>query len=213
MTEKASVIYNFLVENQINKKFSAAELSEMIGEKVAPATLTSMYKKGILQRFDSTPKTYQLSEEGSYNTIEGSTSKKASGKDAITSLFELASNVESQVDAIIHWMESDNYASEPGTQVGIYGIVSNDIIIYVGKTERPFEQRWQEHKKLLDLGKHHSPELQKFFDNLGKDFSKITFKILQELPKDPKIIDLRERFWIEKNKETILNLMRPKLKK
>lgn len=213
MTKKASIVYSFLVENKIVEEFSAADLSEKMGEKVAPATLTSMYKKGILQRFETTPKTYQLSEEGSYSIAEESTSKKAPGKDAITSLFELASNVESQVDAIIHWMESDNYASEPGTQVGIYSIVSNDTVIYVGKTERVFEQRWKEHKKLLDSGNHHSPELQKFFDNLGKDFSKITFKILQELPKDPKIIDLRERFWIEKNKETILNLKRPKLKK
>lgn len=214
LTEKAQYVLNFLEENGLFEEFTASSLSEKIGSKVAPATLTSLVKKGYLERFDTTPKTYKFLVEKK-NEISINTSSENKGGDIISKLFSLANTIESEIQAITHWMNSDTYATEPGTQIGIYKITdkSNNKVIYVGKTERPFSQRWDEHKKLLEDGKHHSPDLQKFFDEIGRDFSKISFEILQELPKDSKIIDLRERFWIEKYADTILNYMKPKLVK
>lgn len=133
---------------------------------------------------------------------------------SIAALFELANNIESEVESIIHWMNSDTYASEPGTQVGIYKITTkiDNNILYIGKTERPFSERWSEHKKLLANGNHHSPKLQEYFNQLNRDFTQIKFEILQELPLDSKIIDLRERFWIQKYESILLNQVKPKLK-
>lgn len=214
LTEKGQNVLNFLEENGLFEEFTSSSLSEKIGEKIAPATLTSLAKKGYLERFDTTPKTYKFLVEKK-NEISVNTSSENKGGDIVSKLFDLANTIESEIQAITHWMQSDSYATEPGTQVGIYKIVdkTNNRVIYVGKTERPFSQRWEEHKKLLEAGTHHSPELQNFFNSIEKDFSKISFEILQELPKDPKIIDLRERFWIQKYEDTILNYMRPKLVK
>lgn len=215
LTEKAQKVLNFLEENGLFEEFTSSSLSEKMGEKIAPATLTSLAKNGYLERFDTTPKTYKfLVEKRNEISIKMGSSEKTNG-DIVSKLFNLANTIESEIQAITHWMQSDSYATEPGTQVGIYKIVdkTNNRVIYVGKTERPFSQRWEEHKKLLEAGIHHSPELQNFFNSIKKDFSKISFEILQELPKDPKIIDLRERFWIQKYEDTILNYMRPKLVK
>lgn len=214
MTEKASIIYSFLVENKIGKEFSAADLSEKMGEKVAPATLTSLVKQGFLLRFDTEPKTYQLNLEKKSEVIINTKSAVGSKQNTISKLFQLANTIEAEVESVIHWMSEDTYASDPGTQVGIYKITCKESnkIIYVGKTERPFSKRWSEHKKMLEEGNHHTPKLQKYFESFDKDFTKIKFEILQELPKDPKIIDLRERFWIRKYNDTILNQNKPKLK-
>lgn len=35
---------------------------------------------------------------------------------------------------------------------GIYGIYVNDILVYIGKTNRNFEARFLEHKKLIESG-------------------------------------------------------------
>lgn len=215
LTEKAQNVLNFLEQNGLFEEFTSSSLSEKMGKKIAPATLTSLAKKGYLERFDTTPKTYKfLVEKRNEISVKIGSSEKTNG-DIVSKLFNLANTIESEIQAITHWMQSDSYATEPGTQVGIYKIVdkTNNRVIYVGKTERPFSQRWEEHKKLLEAGIHHSPELQNFFNSIEKDFSKISFEILQELPKDPKIIDLRERFWIQKYEDTILNYMRPKLVK
>lgn len=215
ISEKGQEILKFLEEKAYFEEFTSASLTEEIGWKVAPATLTSLVKNGYLERFDTTPKTYKfLIEKNNEISIKTGSSEKING-DIVSKLFNLANTIESEIQAITHWMQSDSYATEPGTQVGIYKIIdkTNNRVIYVGKTERPFSQRWEEHKKLLEAGIHHSPELQKFFNSIEKDFSKISFEILQELPKDPKIIDLRERFWIEKYADTILNYMKPKLVK
>jgi hypothetical protein len=131
----------------------------------------------------------------------------------VANLFDLYNTIEARVQSIEHWMNNETYATEPGTQIGIYAIkeVATQRILYVGKTERPFVERWKEHKELLRLGMHHSPKLQEHFNELGKDFNQIHFIILQELPPDSRLIDLRERFWIEKYNAEILNFMRPKL--
>jgi sugar-specific transcriptional regulator TrmB len=211
LTEKQKIVYDFLIKNPQEKSFSAADLSNLINEKIAGITLSSMAKKGVLESLDTKPKTYNFLG----GEISSITSTKKEGKDAVSDLFNLLNTIESDVQSIIHWMESDTYATEPGTQIGIYKIVEKETqnVIYVGKTERPFSERWKEHKELLLEGRHHSFRLQEYFNTLNKDINKISFEILQELPADPKIIDLRERFWIEKYSNTILNYMRPKLKK
>ena len=127
----------------------------------------------------------------------------------IQSLFELSTNIESRVDAVIHWMNSDTYATEPGSQVGIYNILckKTNKIIYIGKTDRSFQERWNEHRAHLSQGTHHSAELQRYFDSLNRDFTKIKFEILQELPNDKQTLNFRERYWIHKH-PNVLNTIK-----
>jgi len=214
ISEKGQAILDFLQKENYYEIFSAAELTEKIKDfKVSAATLNSMEKKGILEKFDTTPKTYQLKENFEMSSTTSSKSK-SSGRDPINDLFNLLNTVESDIQNITHWMNNETYATKPGTQIGIYKIINKEAkeILYIGKTERPFNERWSEHKDLLLQGKHHSEKLQQYFDLINKDLSKISFEILQELPQDSKIIDLRERFWIQKYSNTILNHMKPKLK-
>ena len=214
MSEKGQLVLNFLEENQIIEEFTAKSLSEKMNEKIAPATLTSLVKKGFLSRFDTEPKSYKIILDRIAEISVSTKSSVGSKQNIIAGLIKLANTIEAEVDSAIHFMSEDTYASDPGSQVGIYKITCKETntIIYVGKTERPFSERWSEHKKMLEEGNHHTPKLQKYFESLNKDFTKIKFEILQELPKDPKIIDLRERFWILKYDTTILNENRPKLK-
>ena len=60
LTEKAQKVLNFLEENGFFEEFTSSSLSEKMGDKVAPATLTSLAKKGYLERFDTTPRTYKF---------------------------------------------------------------------------------------------------------------------------------------------------------
>lgn len=212
LTEKGQKIVDFLEKENYYEVFTAASLSEMMGEKIAAATLTSLFNHGVVDRFESSPRTYQFLKDGVKRTEEKKTEYKSSG-DVVANLFNLANTIEAEIQAITHWMNTETYATEPGTQIGIYKIVEKETgkVIYVGKTERPFSMRWKEHKEMLENGNHHSPKLQEFFNKINKDFSKISFEILQELPADSKIIDLRERFWIEKYSETILNYLKPRL--
>lgn len=211
LTEKQLEALNVIKDFYKSQKFSAKILSDKSGKKISGNTLFSLSKKGILESFDTEPKTYLLLE----GTNKAQNNEIKEGRNPALDLFNLLNTIESDVQSIIHWMRSDTYATEAGTQIGIYCIkdVKTKDIVYVGKTERPFQERWKEHRQLLESGIHHSPRLQEYFDSLNKDFSKISFEILQELPHDSKIIDLRERFWIEKYENTILNFLKPKLKK
>jgi hypothetical protein len=214
LTEKGEQAWDAIKVLQVSEPLSAKEFSKIVGFDIASATLTSLANKGLLIKQDTKPVSYLINLENELDVESVTTTQKVDGS-VISRLFALSSTIESEIDAIFHWMNSDTYASEPGTQIGIYGIrdiVSGDII-YVGKTERPFEQRWSEHKELLKSESHHSIKLQNYFNSLDKDFTKIKFEILQELPKDFDLIDKRERYWIEKYDSSILNHMKPKLVK
>lgn len=213
LTEKNVEALECIKQYCSQEKFSAKILSEKSGKNISSSTLTSLSKKGILERFETSPITYML-KNSDIISITNKTETTNKSTDILEKLFELSSRVESQIEKITHWMNTDDYSTDPDSQIGIYGIVdSNKVVKYVGKTTRPFNQRWEEHIELLKNGNHHSPDLQKYFDSIKRDFTKISFIVIQSLPNDIKIIDLRERYWIEKHSATILNYMRPKLTK
>lgn len=65
---------------------------------------------------------------------------------------------------------------------GIYGIYQNGELVYIGKTRRPFEVRWQEHCDILN-GKIEKPKGMVLYDNLNARKDKIEFGILLDCAK------------------------------
>ena len=65
---------------------------------------------------------------------------------------------------------------------GIYGIYQNDKLVYIGKTHRPFEVRWQEHCDILN-GKAEKPKGMILYDNLDAKHDKVEFGILLDCSK------------------------------
>lgn len=67
----------------------------------------------------------------------------------------------------------------------IYGIFIEDKCIYVGSTERDIEDRWKEHRKALEKGKHSNKTLQKKYDTYGDLFE---YRIIKEIKSDNTLI-------------------------
>jgi type I restriction-modification system DNA methylase subunit len=214
ITDKGAKALAIIEEHFSAKTFTLKELNLKSSDKIHAATLTSLCKNGVLQK--GSDSRYIILDNIGVETVLKS--EKEGGikqpQSSVAKLFYLARNVEDRISATLHWMNSDDYGTSPGSMVGIYCIkeIETEKIVYVGKTERPFQQRWQEHKDNLLNGIHHSPKLQKYFNSINKDINKIKFDILQSLPNDSKLIDLRERYWIQENINTILNDMHPSLR-
>jgi hypothetical protein len=64
-------------------------------------------------------------------------------------------------------------------QKGIYRIVDsrNGRVVYIGKTETTFDQRWRQHRDELTAGCHHCVGLQTYLnEELGGDLSLLSFE-------------------------------------
>jgi type I restriction-modification system DNA methylase subunit len=214
ITDKGAKALAIIEEHFSAQTFTLKELNLKSSDKIHAATLISLCKNGVLHKGSDSK--YVLSGIIDVETVLKSEKQGVikQPQSSVAKLFYLARNVEDRISATLHWMNSDDYGTSPGSMVGIYCIkeIETEKIIYVGKTERPFNQRWQEHKDNLLNSIHHSLKLQKYFNSINKDIGKIKFDILQSLPNEPKLIDLRERYWIQKHINTILNDMHPSLR-
>lgn len=80
-TQKSELTLQYIKNLFPTSIFSAAELSEKCGEKIAPITLTNLAKKEILLRFDTRPVKYQLNLNYNDKTSLSSIAIKSSGND------------------------------------------------------------------------------------------------------------------------------------
>lgn len=229
MTDKGQHALDLIKEQAIGRTFSAKELSELCGEKIAPASLSALARGGYLEAFDTAPKTYRLVGEGEDTTISTAVVDNASlGQAALTNLLNARNRIETSLNAILHWMNSETYAEDPGSQKGIYRIVAKTgsragKVLYIGQTggkgegQATFASRWKEHQDQLLKGTHHCAELQKYFDTEAEhNLDNLSFEIQQELPSDEQLIDLRERYWIDffdndQNNGKLCNTLHPSL--
>lgn len=60
LTEKGKQAFDLACEYFANEAFSAADLSAKSGEKIAPASLTALEKKGLLEKFPTKPVTFKI---------------------------------------------------------------------------------------------------------------------------------------------------------
>ena len=73
------------------------------------------------------------------------------------------------------------------TSIGIstiYGIFLKNKCLYIGSTDRNIEDRWKEHQKDLEKGKHTNSTLQKQY-NENNNFE---YRVLMQLPTDNTLI-------------------------
>jgi methylase of polypeptide subunit release factors len=139
---------------------------------------------------------------------------KKTTTDAVSALFGVRNIIETNYKKIEHWMNNATYATEPNSQKGIYRIVDsrNGRVVYIGKTEITFDQRWRQHREELTAGCHHCAGLQAYLNNdLGGDINLLSFEPHEELPADSELIDNRERYWITYFGDSVMNTMRPTL--
>lgn len=81
LTEKGQFTLGMIQKYFTTGTFSAKSLSDICGEKISAASLTSLAKKGYLNKFQTSPVTYSFDKEFAENCIEESTSKtKATNK-------------------------------------------------------------------------------------------------------------------------------------
>lgn len=203
---------------QINKYFPAKfftsqQLKKEANLPKAPTTsLKGLVTKGYLEFKDDQ---FKLIPEGADTSIATfAVEDKKVTTDAVSALFEVRSIIDATYRNIENWMNTATYATEPESQRGIYKIVDarNDRILYIGKTERPFETRWADHRAGLMSKSHHCKRLNEYFvQELNCNIELIKFDIIEELPLDPTIIDIRERYWIDRHKDTVLNTNHPSL--
>ena len=229
MTEKGQHVLDLIKNNFTVEWFTAKSLSEKCGEKVAPATLSSLAKQKVLVADDSTPKQYRLAGAGEdVGTSTTAVEDKQTTQNAVQALFKVKADIQNKLDAILHWMDNATYAEEPGSMKGIYRIVAKagsykDKVVYIGQTggkgegKATFDSRWAEHKAQLLSNTHHCAELQRYFnEELKGNIDLLRFEVQQELPSDEHLIDLRERYWIQKYDEIqgnykLLNTLHPSL--
>jgi len=87
---------------------------------------------------------------------------------------------------------------------GVYAILFNGIIIYIGSSNDTF-LRFNQHRKLLISGKH-IKGLQKFFDENVKDVNLLEFKVIHQTQSDNKLrLFMAEMVLIMANHDTIFN--------
>lgn len=229
MTEKGQHVLDLIKNNYTVEWFTAKSLSEKVGEKVAPATLSSLAKQKVLVADESTPKQYRLAGVGEdVGTSTVAVEDKQTTQNAVQALFRVKADIQNKLDAILHWMDNATYAEEPGSMKGIYRIVAKagsykDKVIYIGQTggkgegKATFDSRWAEHKAQLLSNTHHCAALQRYFnEELNGNIDLLHFEVQQELPSDEHLIDLRERYWIQKYDEIqgnykLLNTLHPSL--
>jgi type I restriction-modification system DNA methylase subunit len=193
--------------------FTAAQIKEATGRGRAPTqSLNALVNKGILETKNGA---YRLVPEGADTSIATfAVEDKKVTTDAVSALFGVRNIIDATYRNIENWMNTATYATEPESQRGIYKIVDarNDRILYIGKTERPFETRWADHRAGLISKSHHCKRLNEYFDQeLNCNIELIKFDIVEELPLDSTIIDIRERYWIDHYKDTVLNTNHPSL--
>lgn len=229
MTEKGQHVLDLIKNNFTVEWFTAKVLSEKVGEKIAATTLTSLARQKFLVADDSSPKQYRLAGAGEDVGVSTmAVEDKEVSQRAIDRLFKVKADIQNKLDAILHWMDNATYAEEPGSMKGIYRIVAKagsykDKVVYIGQTggkgegKATFDSRWAEHKEQLLHGTHHCAKLQQYFnEELNGNIDLLRFEIQQELPSDEHLIDLRERYWIQKYDEIqgdykLLNTLHPSL--
>ena len=81
LTEKGLFALNMIQKYFATGTFSAKSLSDICGEKISAASLTSLAKKGYLNKFQTSPVTYSFDKEFTENCVEELVSKtKATNK-------------------------------------------------------------------------------------------------------------------------------------
>lgn len=229
MTEKGQHVLDLIKNNFTVEWFTAKALSEKVGEKISAAILTSLARQKFLVADNSSPKQYRLAGAGEDVGVSTmAVEDKEVSQRAIDRLFKVKADIQNKLDAILHWMDNATYAEEPGSMKGIYRIVAKagsykDKVVYIGQTggkgegKATFDSRWAEHKEQLLHGTHHCAKLQQYFnEELNGNIDLLRFEIQQELPSDEHLIDLRERYWIQKYDEIqgdykLLNTLHPSL--
>ena len=216
MNPTQSAALEFIQNNLADVEFTSRDTEDFSG-----STLKSLADRGYLIVVeDSSPKTYKLAKNIITKTEEVSSTKKekpfVSGE-SIMGLRKTRSEIVASINMFKHRVNDDSFADEKGSGVGIYKIVykPDPSKLYIGKTDRPFEMRWAEHRKHLEEGTHHCAALQEQFDKSDKNFNDFEFAPVQEVEKDHIKIDMRERYWIQKYEEdenyTLFNTMKPML--
>lgn len=199
---------NFPVDYFTREKFKEVVGGRLPNEK----TLNKLVEYGYLELKDGQ---YRLVAEGADLSIATfAVEDKKTTTDAVSALFSVRSIIDTNYKKIEHWMNNATYATEPNSQKGIYRIVDsrNGRVVYIGKTETTFDQRWRQHKEELIAGTHHCVGLQAYLnEELGGDLNLLSFEAHEELPADPELIDNRERYWIAYFGDSVMNTMRPSL--
>lgn len=78
---------------------------------------------------------------------------------------------------------------------GIYKIENtNNGKVYIGRSKN-IEERWKQHKRMLENGTHHSVKLQRAY-NMLKDKSVLQFSVVEEV-KDEAMLPAREQYWAD----------------
>ena len=199
--------------------FTREDYKTKVGGKLpATATLGKLVEYGKIELTDGK---YKLLPDGLDTTIKTfAVENKQTTRDSVAMLFDVHSKIETNLNKILHWMENKTYATEPGSQKGIYRIEERETkkVLYIGQTggkgqgNATFTSRWKEHSDALIKGTHHCEKLQKYFnENLEGNIDNICFYIHEELPSNEELIDNRERFWIGYFDNSILNTNHPKL--
>ncbi len=92
------------------------------------------------------------------------------------------------------------YNVESLTVSGIYGISEIATgLTYVGSARNAWK-RWNEHRGLLNRGKHPSPRLQNLWTKRGGETA-FRFHLLETCPDEPLILITREQAWIDRHKK------------
>ena len=213
MTAAQETMLSNIKQNFPVDYFTREDFKSKVGGKLPnQKTLDKLVEYGLLEAKDNT---YRLVAEGadlSINTF--AVEDKKTSTDAVAMLFSVRSKIETEYGKILHWMGQKTYATSPESQIGIYRIIDklNNKIIYIGKTEASFDQRWRQHKEELAKGTHHCIGLQEYLNSkLDGDINNLVFEIQEELPADSALIDNRERYWIDYFGETVMNTARPRL--
>lgn len=193
--------------------FTREKFKEVVGGRLPnAATLNKLVEYGYLELKGEQ---YRLMAEGADASIATfAVEDKKVTTDAVSALFVARNIIETNYKKIEHWMNNATYATEPNSQKGIYRIVDsrNGRVVYIGKTETTFDQRWRQHKDELAAGCHHCAGLQAYLnEELGGDLNLLSFEPHEELPADPELIDNRERYWIAYFGDSVMNTMRPSL--
>jgi type I restriction-modification system DNA methylase subunit len=193
--------------------FTPEEYKAKLSLRAVPTqTLKKLVELGYLEQKDGAYRLIPAGADLSINTY--AVEDKKTSADAVAMLFSVRSKIETEYNKILHWMGQKTYATSPESQIGIYRIIDklNDKIIYIGKTEASFDQRWKQHREELSKGIHHCVGLQEYLNTkLDGDISNLVFEIQEELPADSVLIDNRERYWIDYFGETVMNTARPRL--
>lgn len=115
LTEKGYNAVQLIQQYYPTGKFSASELSKKSGEKIVAATLNAVAKNGILNRYETTPITFELNSEIDIETLVFSTKKKAGNDNLHNALkvkndefFTFYKDIEAECINYIHHFKNKN---------------------------------------------------------------------------------------------------------